>query len=616
MPREKTEGFMNPYEVPTIPGTEGWERMYPEQSIIPKERRKEIEQMSIFHERQHWPGVLKPFDVDSVHAPALRGLDTFQHRVFVIPNAKGFFFWIIHGRHYGADIPPYTDPKVIEKRVPLFLQRMIYAWFNWNKIYPKWKRKAMGLLKEQYALYEQIKDLPELEDISHFAMGGGITSGRKLVEQYEKAVNTYLTLFEGYQYTFIGAAYATDMAFMEFCHQAIPDIDDRTIGEMITGAELEAFRPDEEVKRLAGLAVNWGLAPVVKRSRKFESMRSEFEKTDKGKKWLREFEESSFPWFYMMVSEGVFPRSNEPCWLENPDIILGFLKNYIDKIEKGEKIERDVKALKKKKKQIVKENFNKLKTDEERHRFKELYNLVDTFYVFVEEQNIYIKSFAYALFRRNVRKFAEILAKHGVIKEPDDIFYLKFDEIRRALEVLVCAWGPGQPPIKYWINEIEWRKKVIEKFEKWDPPAFLGPWKKPSMEPFVVILGGGISNEILDLYRKPLKLEEVEELKGIGVSAGKTQGSARVIMKAEEISKIIPGEILVCPHTQPAWTPAFSIINGIVTDTGGVMSHAGIVSREYGIPGVMNTYIGTKAIKTGDQVEVDGDEGIVRILSR
>ena len=233
---------------------------------------------------------------------------------------------------------------------------------------------------------------------------------------------------------------------------------------------------------------------------------------------------------------------------------------------------------------------------------------------FVEEQVIYVKNFNYALFRRNVRKFAEILAKRGIIKEPDDIYYLRFDEIRSALEELACtAWGAGETPIPYWINEIKWRKGVMEKFEKWTPPYFTGAWKEVPPEPFIVV-HAGTRLDIVDMVRRIPKPEEVEELMGIPASPGLVEGNARIVEKSEDIAKIRPGEILVCPHTTPAWTPAFAIIKAIVTNQGGAMSHAGIVAREYGIPAVLNTVFGTRAIKTGDKIRVDGAKGVVTVL--
>jgi pyruvate,water dikinase len=74
------------------------------------------------------------------------------------------------------------------------------------------------------------------------------------------------------------------------------------------------------------------------------------------------------------------------------------------------------------------------------------------------------------------------------------------------------------------------------------------------------------------------------------------------------------GEILVCTITSPAWAPIFSKIKATVTDIGGIMSHAAIVSREYGLPAVVGTGTATSTIKTGQRIQVDGSSGVVRIL--
>ena len=71
----------------------------------------------------------------------------------------------------------------------------------------------------------------------------------------------------------------------------------------------------------------------------------------------------------------------------------------------------------------------------------------------------------------------------------------------------------------------------------------------------------------------------------------------------------------MCPITAPSWAPVFSRIKAAVSDVGGIMSHAAIVSREYGLPAVVGTGFGTKTIKTGQRLRVDGDNGIVEILA-
>jgi pyruvate,water dikinase len=104
-------------------------------------------------------------------------------------------------------------------------------------------------------------------------------------------------------------------------------------------------------------------------------------------------------------------------------------------------------------------------------------------------------------------------------------------------------------------------------------------------------------------------------LNGAPAAPGKVEGVARVVRSIEEIRDIRDGEILVCGSTSPAWAPIFSKIRATVTDVGGVMSHAAIVCREYGLPAVVGTGRATSTIKTGQTVRVDGTEGVVTVLS-
>jgi pyruvate,water dikinase len=104
------------------------------------------------------------------------------------------------------------------------------------------------------------------------------------------------------------------------------------------------------------------------------------------------------------------------------------------------------------------------------------------------------------------------------------------------------------------------------------------------------------------------------ELHGFAASPGVAEGPARVITTVEQLGEVRSGEILVCPITAPSWAPVFARIGGAVSDIGGIMSHAAIVSREYGLPAVVGTGFGTKQIHDGQQVRVDGDNGVVTVL--
>ncbi|MFP5347352.1 MAG: PEP-utilizing enzyme, partial [Actinomycetes bacterium] len=98
---------------------------------------------------------------------------------------------------------------------------------------------------------------------------------------------------------------------------------------------------------------------------------------------------------------------------------------------------------------------------------------------------------------------------------------------------------------------------------------------------------------------------------GTGASGGRATGPARVISGPERFSALRPGDVLVCPYTNPAWTPLFQRAAAVVVDSGGLASHAAIVAREYGIPAVMGTVRGTSVLTDAQRVTVDGDRGSV-----
>jgi pyruvate,water dikinase len=102
-------------------------------------------------------------------------------------------------------------------------------------------------------------------------------------------------------------------------------------------------------------------------------------------------------------------------------------------------------------------------------------------------------------------------------------------------------------------------------------------------------------------------------LRGIPGSPGSAQGPVRVIRDSAEFGNLRPGEVLVAPFTNPAWTPLFQLAAAVVVDSGGAVSHAAIVAREYGIPAVMATVDGTRTLTDGTVVRVDGRAGVVLV---
>jgi pyruvate,water dikinase len=104
-----------------------------------------------------------------------------------------------------------------------------------------------------------------------------------------------------------------------------------------------------------------------------------------------------------------------------------------------------------------------------------------------------------------------------------------------------------------------------------------------------------------------------DTITGSAVSPGVVEGMVRVVFDPHQ-AQLLPGEILVCPGTDPAWTPLFLAAGGLVTEVGGMMTHGSVVAREYGIPAVVGVTQATQRLKTGQRIRLDGTQGKILLI--
>jgi pyruvate,water dikinase len=193
------------------------------------------------------------------------------------------------------------------------------------------------------------------------------------------------------------------------------------------------------------------------------------------------------------------------------------------------------------------------------------------------------------------------------------MFHLTRHEVAEALDELLLTWATGGAPAgpSHWPPIVARRKELIERLAEWTPPPAIGSTPETITDPMSIMLWGVTTQRVQEWAGTR---DGGSLLTGSAASPGVVEGPARVVVDVAQLADIRDGDVLVCPVTSPAWAPIFPKVTAVVTDIGGVMSHAAIVCREYGLPAVVGTGRATAAIRTGQFVRVDGSSGVVTIL--
>jgi pyruvate, water dikinase len=602
-----SDRFPSPFEIETPPGAEGWQDLYPYYMVFSEDRRDYEDSMFWFQDGIHWPTVMTPWDA-TFFEYAIAALSQYNTRHYLIPPALGVDARILNGYGYLSPVG-VADPAEIEARVPHFLERAGFYFGNWDRLYGQWMEKMRALIAEMESV--RFEALPEKEDIEVVTEGHGTGSGLTLIVAYHQLIDLALKLWQ-YHFEFLNLGYAAYLDYFGFCKQAFPGIPDLSIAKMVAGVEVDLFRPDEELKALSRAAVELGLEKAFAVTDDAEAVMTELRSTPAGQQWLERFEAVKHPWFNFSSGSGFY--HTDRIWIEYLSIPFGFIGNYVAKLAAGEDIDRPVEQVRAERDRIATEYTELLATDEDRAAFAGKLGLARTVFPYVENHNFYVEHWSHSVLWRKMRDLGRVLAKEGFLAEPDDIFFLKRNEVPDAIYDSYSAWAVGVAPrgTAYWPREIERRKGILDALRQWSPPKALGNPPEVVTEPFTIMLWG-ITSESVKAWLGGGSGES-GGLSGFAASPGVAEGPARVIFSADQIGEIEQGDILVAPLTAPSWAPIFGKIGATVTDIGGMMSHAAIVCREYGLPAVTGTAFGTRQLKTGQRIRVDGSSGTVTIL--
>lgn len=294
----------------------------------------------------------------------------------------------------------------------------------------------------------------------------------------------------------------------------------------------------------------------------------------------------------------------DPSWIEDPSIAIDNLKGFVrseaaDPVEKWKELVTTREKLVEQTQKLIAEYPEPVK-----RQFAQMLIAGQQGQRIQEDHNWWIDQQGTHQVRQVFLEFGTRLAATGAIKHRDDVMMLDGDEI------MASAQSGFSGDFRSIVNE---RRAEMEKWQEVEAPLALGTdYGPPPENPVTRAIGRFF---VFGTPPEPGDEAHPELLRGVSGSSGKATGTARVIIRLGDAGRLAPGEILVTTTTSPPWTPLFATAGGIVTDTGGALSHCAIVAREYGLPATVGTGKATTVIADGQQIEVDGDAGTVRILS-
>lgn len=269
-------------------------------------------------------------------------------------------------------------------------------------------------------------------------------------------------------------------------------------------------------------------------------------------------------------------------WEEDPSPVLGMIRNYLliesDPADQDRKTAAARTALNEELRGRLGVRYRLLAYAAERVR-----------YFFKQRENSrFYHIMVFNVIRKKVMRMEATLQREGKLRCKDDIFFLRLEELA-ALQAGRLGWLDMEDRI---------RERRIEhiRLSKLGPPKTIG-FELPRKHP----VGQAMAGATL--------------LGGQTASPGRYEGIARVILDPSLDAELKPGEVLVAPYTDPAWTPLFLTAGAAVVEIGSYLSHAGTVAREFGLPCVVDVAEATERIRNGDRITVDGDTGSVHVFS-
>jgi pyruvate,water dikinase len=435
---------------------------------------------------------------------------------------------------------------------------------------------------------------PALQPILHKARTDnyGAMTDAQLAQELETQLQNLVFYWTIHGWINLSLVPAT--ALVEFYNAEVQPEDKNEAWQLMQGYETKSVETSKALWRLSRMVMASAVLKQIFESGNPHEIRAALEKINEGRLFLAEL--WAFLEDYGWRSDGIY-EIGDATWREDPSIPLNTIQGYLGLGEDANPELTLARSIRRREELEAKAHAALQGAAVKLRRFEELMEAGKHNLRVTEDHSFWIDQMGTAAFRRFCLVLGQRLTERGVLSEPDDVFFLHKDELREAAE-----HGGDMKALTAL------RRTEKERWAQVVPPFHLGHSTPHNDDPFFIAM----VDKMLGLL--PVEPStDPDVIAGVAASPGTVRGTAKVVRSLNEASKLQFGDIMVCEMTVPTWVPLFATVKAVVADSGGILSHCAIVAREFRLPAVVGTRVGTSAIKDGMTITVDGNKGLVRI---
>ncbi|RID88677.1 PEP-utilizing protein [Peribacillus asahii] len=517
-----------------------------------------------FLDELHLPGTLTPLFA-SYMAPAVTEGTKKAYETLKLPIHQ--FHIKISDSHYYQNTVPYKGD--IEKRIEENAAT---------------ERARFSTLSERFWKYMNEELQPQFMKMDNYRANGFTLAqaGEILVELFTFYKRAWEIHFE-----VVMPRGSLGLALEDAYKNLTGDVNTTYVYDLVEGVMNKSLETDRAIWKLAKSVKDSAVLLQVFNEAANEELVTMLQASPEGQEFLLQLQEVLNIYGWRIANSHEF---SDETWVENPVYILEVISEYLKKdYDFDEEFARVVAE----REQKVAELLEKYPESEAKAAFKQIHEWALAYWGVDEDHHFYIDAMLPAKSRMLLLEVGTLLVEAKVIEVKEDIFFLYLDELVDVVN----------NPIDITAKIIERKAEHIANSKK-EVPSTYGVPPQEEVAPVIERIFGTKAAEVS---------EEERSFKGYAASKGIHKGTVKVVRDQNDFSKVHKGDVLVCKTTLPPWTVLFSIAGAVITDAGGILSHAGTVAREYKLPAVLGTKLATQMLKDGDIVTVDGTNGVVYI---